>query len=343
MQYTNLGNTGIKVSRICLGTMTFGKNQFNIGGVSQETASKMVRESIDAGINFFDTADVYSFGEAEAMLAEALKDYGRDDFVIATKVRGKFGKTINDVGLSRKHIFKSIDASLRRLKTSYVDLYQIHGWDATAPLEETMKALNDLVRQGKVLHIGFSNISAAQLANALIICEKYNLAKFVTAQMYYSLLGRDIEEEIVPLCSEYKIGILPWSPLAGGFLSGKYSDEKNPPVGTRAFDRGSWFPQVNFEKGYEIIAELRKMKEGSPAQISLAWLLSKLFVDSVIIGARKIEQLKDNISSVNTKVSKEHLELLDKITQPEKRYPHWMIELQGSRSFDSNINYKPVK
>ncbi|MEK7825040.1 MAG: aldo/keto reductase, partial [Nitrospirota bacterium] len=221
MKLKKMGNTGFFVSGFCLGTMTFGKNQWGLGGLSEKEAASIVDLAIDAGINFFDTADIYSFGESEEFLGKILEGR-RHKYIIATKVRGKMSDEPNDVGLSRHHILTSIDRSLKRLRTDYIDLYQVHSPDPFTPIEETLRALDDLVRSGKVRYIGCSNFAAWQLADSLAVSEKAVLARFETAQVYYSLAGRDIEHEIVPLCENKKIGILTWSPLAGGYLSGKY-------------------------------------------------------------------------------------------------------------------------
>jgi len=242
MKYRLLGKTGLKVSELCLGTMTFGSKFFHIGVVNQEGANQMVARALEAGVNFIDTADVYSFGESEEILARALKAAGakRESVVIATKVMGAMSQEawdgsgdVNDRGLSRKHIFEACEASLRRLDTDYIDLYQVHGWDRLTPMEEILRALDDLVRQGKVRYLGCSNWAARQLAKALGLAEGRGWERFVSLQAYYSLVGRDLEHELLPLCVEEGLGVLPWSPLAGGFLSGKYSRKNPKPAGAR--------------------------------------------------------------------------------------------------------------
>jgi len=327
MEYARMGNTGLMVSRLCFGTMTFGRSQWKLGGVDQKLANEMVGTAIDHGINFFDTADIYSMGQSEEMLGKAI-GAKRRNVVIATKVRGRVGKGHNEVGLSRGHIFDAVEKSLKRLGTDYIDLYQVHGWDAITPLEETMAALDDLVKRGDVRYIGFSNFAAWQAALSIGISGKLLLAGFKTAQMHYSLLCRDIEYEVVPLCLNKGIGILVWSPLSGGFLSGKYKRESQPSAGTRIGDRGVWFPPFDRESGFRVVDVLKEMgKElnAVPSQISLAWLLKQPGVTSAIIGVRNTEQLKDDLKSVDVKLDERYLEKLDDITAPKPLYPNWMI------------------
>ncbi|MCL4557304.1 MAG: aldo/keto reductase [Deltaproteobacteria bacterium] len=331
MEYTNLGSTGLIVSRLCFGTMTFGRSQWKLGGVDQKTADEMVGSVMDSGINFFDTADIYSAGQSEEMLGRALGQKRRD-VVIATKVRGRVGPGHNDAGLSRRHIFDAIDGSLRRLGTDYIDLYQVHGWDALTPLEETMAALGDLVVSGRVRYIGFSNYAAWQAALSIGISERLNTARFQSAQMHYSLLCRDIEHEVVPLCLSKGIGILPWSPLSGGFLSGKYRKDTGPVSGTRIGDRGVWFPPFDRELGFRVVDVLKTLGPqtgATPSQVSLAWLLRKPGVTSVIVGARSMEQLKDNLGAVDVKLDEKVFGRLEELTAPKPMYPNWMIANQS--------------
>ncbi len=331
MEYTNLGGTGLIVSRLCFGTMTFGQSQWKLGGVDQKVANEMVSTVIDHGITFFDTADIYSAGQSEEMLGRAL-GARRRDVVIATKVRGRAGRGHNDAGLSRGHIFDAVDASLKRLGTDYIDLYQVHGWDALTPLEETMAALGDLAGSGKVRYIGFSNFAAWQAALGIGISERLSTARFRTAQMHYSLLCRDIEHEIVPLCLAEGIGILPWSPLSGGFLSGKYGKDAEPAAGTRVGDRGIWFPPFDKELGFRVVDALRELGRdmgSTPSRISLAWLLKKPGVTSVIIGARSMEQLRDNLKSIDLELDGAAFDRLEALTAPETMYPEWMIRNQA--------------
>ncbi len=342
MEYTKLGSTGVTVSRICLGTMTFGHNFRNIGILGFNEAFPLVKYAHEQGINFFDTADVYSFGESEEILGKCLKELKepRGNFVIATKVRGAStqkaleGKEPNAQGLSRKHIIEACNNSLKRLSTDYIDLYQFHGWDYKTPIEESLEAMDYLVRQGKVLYIGVSNWFARHIMKALYISKAKNWPSFVSLQAYYSLVGRDVEHELLPLCKEEGLAFLPWSPLSGGFLTGKYTKDKKPTEGRRtAFD----FPPVH-EKGYDVVDELIKIANevgATPAQVAIAWLLHQERVTSVIIGANKMNQLVDNIKSIDIKLSKEHIERLSNIAKPPKLYPEWMVELQNNmRSFD---------
>src|SRR5580658_8876075 len=327
MEYKTLGNTGLLVSNLCLGAMTFhGGDGFwkAIGSVDQAGADALIRASIDAGINFFDTADVYSDGESEKALGQSLRNLNvaRKDVVIATKVFGRVGPGRNDVGASRGHIMDAIDASLRRLQMDYIDLYQIHADDSVTPVEETLRALDALVSQGKVRYIGCSNWQAWKIAKALGISEFKNLARFDILQAYYSIAGRDLEREIVPLLEAEKTGLLVWSPLAGGLLSGKFSRENQKPEGSRRseFD----FPIVDKERTWKIldaIAPIAQAHNCSPARISLAWLLAKPVVTSVIIGAKRLDQLNDNLAAVDLKLTPEELKQLDEVSALPPEYP----------------------
>lgn len=333
MKYNFLGTTGIKVSELCLGTMTFGGKGYwtAIGQLTQQAVDEIMKQAIDAGINFIDTANVYSEGLAEELTGKSIKNLGlkRDDLVIATKVRGKTGEGVNEIGLSRKHIMQQIDESLKRLNIDYIDLYQIHGYDALTPIEETIRTFDDLVRSGKVRYIGASNVSAWQLMKALSFSQYNNLAKFVSLQAYYTIAGRDLERELIPLLNDQKIGLMVWSPLAGGFLSGKYSRNKNPEGARRlSFD----FPPINKEKAFDIIDVMEPIAESknvSVAQIALAWLLHQPAVTSVIIGAKNIEQLTQNLNAVNVQFTEDELKNLDEVSKLTKEYPAWMLERQG--------------
>ena len=333
MLYTQLGNTGTFVSRICFGTMTFGGSGTiyqAIGGLTQENADALIGQTLDAGVNFFDTANVYAMGESETMLGKALGEK-RKDVVVATKVFGRMAPGANDVGLSRVHILRAIEDSLKRLGTDYIDLHQIHGFDPLTPLEETLSALTDLVRQGKIRYIGCSNLAAWQIVKALGISARDHLEKFVTLQAYYSLAGRDLEREIVPMLLDQKLGLLVWSPLAGGFLSGKFTRGGVSEEDSRRSKFG--FPPVNLEKTYDIIEAMQtiaKEKQATVAQIALAWLLHQPVVTSVIIGAKKPAQLKDNLASVDVKLEAADLEKLDKLSALAPEYPGWMFGVQGS-------------
>ncbi|HTB10159.1 MAG TPA: aldo/keto reductase [Bryobacteraceae bacterium] len=333
MLYSQLGNTGTFVSRLCFGTMTFGGAGTiyqAIGGLGQENANALVSQSLDAGVNFFDTANVYALGESETMLGKAL-GAKRKEVVVATKTYGRMGSGANDVGLSRIQILRSAEDSLKRLGTDYIDLYQIHGFDPLTPMEETLSALTDLVRQGKVRYIGCSNLAAWHIVKALGISAREHLEKFVTLQAYYSLAGRDLEREIVPMLLDQKVGLLIWSPLAGGFLSGKFTRGGVSEEDSRRSKFG--FPPVNLEKTYDIIDAMQTMakeKQATVAQIALAWLLHQPAVTSVIIGAKKPDQLKDNLSSIDVKLEAADLEKLDKLSELAPEYPGWMFSFQGS-------------
>ena len=339
MKYRLLGSTGLKVSELCLGTMTFGKNFFGIAVVEQSDANAMVSRAIEAGINFFDTADVYSYGESETVLGQALKDFGaeRDKMIIATKVRSGMTEAstagtgdVNNVGLSRQHIFSSVEKSLQRLGTDYIDLYQVHGWDILTPIEETLRALDDLVRQGKVRYLGCSNWSARHLMKALYLARAHGWSGFVSLQAYYSLVGRDLEHELLPLCREENVGVLPWSPLSGGFLSGKYTrDNPNPEGGRRT---GFQFPPIDEARGFDAVAALERIakeKGATVAQVALAWLLARPGITSIIIGANKQSQLEDNLKAADLHLTAAEIEVLSATTAPAPQYPQWMIERQN--------------
>jgi aryl-alcohol dehydrogenase-like predicted oxidoreductase len=325
-----LGNTGVRVSEICFGAMTFGGAGYwaNIGQLQQKEADELINLAIDSGVNFFDTADVYSEGLSEQILGRALGNK-RKDVILATKVRGRTGPGPNDIGLSRKHIIDSCEASLKRLNTDYIDLYQVHSFDPRTPLEETLRALDDLVRQGKVRYIGASNFAGWQLMKALAISEKQNLERFVTLQALYSLIARDLENELVPLCLDQKLGILPWSPLGGGFLTGKYRRGKPRPQGARRSDPTNQFLQFDEEKGFEIVDKLESIAQNhnaTVAQAALNYLLRKPGVTSVIIGAKNKEQLADNLKASDWEMTQEEVAQLDKISTPPQVYPYWMLQ-----------------
>ena len=328
MQYTRLGNTGLVVSRIAFGNMTFGSDaRFpSVAKVDLETARKMIDRSFDAGVNFFDTADGYSGGEAEKYLGEFLGEK-RKDVVVATKVGFRSGKPITQAGLSRRHIFEGCESSLKKLKTDWIDLYIVHKVDAYTPLEETLEALNDLVCAGKARYIGFSNWPAWRAATALTMQRERGWAQFTSGQMYYSLLGRDLEQEFVPFLRETGTGMTVWSPLVGGFLSGKYSRDTEAAKEDR-------FSGVNFipfdrEKGFQLIEEMKTIATAhgaSVAQIALAWLLAKPYVTSVIIGASKMAQLEDNLKSADVQLREAELSKLDEMTASATTYPNWFTE-----------------
>jgi aryl-alcohol dehydrogenase-like predicted oxidoreductase len=334
MRYNPLGKTGLFVSELCFGTMTFGGKGFweAIGKLGGKEAETLVGTSLDGGVNFIDTPNNYSEGESEKLLGSALKALARprDQVVIATKVRGRVGPGVNQIGLSRGHILTSIDASLKRLQLDYVDLFQIHGFDPATPIQETVRALDDVVRSGKARYVGFSNLPAWLASKALTFAEENNLARFQSAQVYYSIAGRDIEREIAPMCQAEGVAILPWSPLAGGLLSGKFDPEKKGPADARraSFD----FPPVNAERLPRVLSALRKVSEAtgaSVARIALAWQLTRPFVTSVIIGAKNKEQLLDNLAAADVKLSSEHVKVLDEASALPAEYPGWMLDWQN--------------
>jgi aryl-alcohol dehydrogenase-like predicted oxidoreductase len=308
-----------------------------IGTVDQSGADVLIKESIDAGINFFDTADVYSEGESEKALGQSLKNLNvaRHSVVIATKVFGRTGPGRNDVGASRGHIMDAVDGSLRRLQTDHIDLYQIHGNDSITPIEETLRALDTLVQQGKVRYIGVSNWQSWKIAKALGISEFKNLARFDTLQAYYSIAGRDLERDIVPLLEAEKTGLLVWSPLAGGLLSGKFTRENQKPADSRRSDFD--FPIVDKERTWrilDVIAPIAKAHNCSPARISLAWLLAKPVVTSIIIGAKRVDQLQDNIAAVELKLTADELKQLDEVSALPPEYPGWMLPFQSANRIE---------
>lgn len=334
MRYNLLGKTGIYVSELCLGTMTFGGKGFwgVVGKLGATEAETIVATALDAGVNFIDTANVYSEGESERLLGAALKSLGRprDQVVVATKVRGRMGPGPNQVGLSRAHIMTSIDESLARLGLDHVDLYQIHGVDMTTPIEETVRALDDVVRAGKARYVGFSNLPAWMAMKAIGFATANGLARFQSAQVYYSIAGRDIEREIVPLAQSEGLAILPWSPLAGGLLSGKFDPNKSGPEGARRsqFD----FPPVDHERLPRVLAALHEVAAAtgvSVARIALAWQLTRPYITSVLIGAKTREQLIDNLAATEVRLAPEHLQRLDEASALPPEYPGWMVEWQN--------------
>ncbi len=334
MKYKLLGNTGLKVSELCLGTMTFGGSGWwtAIGTLPQDEVNILIKRAVDAGINFIDTANVYSEGISEQLTGTAIRQLGlkRDDLVIATKVRGKMGEGPNNIGLSRKHILQQADESLKRMQLDYIDLYQVHGFDALTPLEETLHALDTLVSNGKVRYIGCSNFAAWQIMKALGISELKGFSKFVSLQAYYTIAGRDLERDLVPLLEDQQLGLMVWSPLAGGLLSGKYYRNTASAEGRRVnFD----FPPVDKEKAFDIIEAMQPVasaKGVSVAQIALAWLLHQPVVTSLIIGAKNLQQLDDNLKSVDISLDSSELGKLDAVSKLQPEYPAWMIERQGA-------------
>lgn len=337
MRYKLLGKTGVYVSELCLGAMTFGGTGGMwqaIGRLDQKESQALIERALEAGVNFIDTADVYSEGDSERLVGAALKSLNRprEQIVVATKVRGRVGPGINQVGLSRAHILASIDHSLQRLGLDHVDLYQIHGFDPVTPIEETLRALDDVVRSGKARYLGFSNLPAWLASKAITFAEQNGLSRFQSAQVYYSIAGRDIEREIVPLCQAEGLAILPWSPLAGGLLSGKFEPDKKGPADARraSFD----FPPVNPERLPRVLDALRSVAAEtgtSVARVALAWQLTKPFVTSIILGAKKLEQLADNLAAAELQLTSEQLALLDRASALPPEYPGWMVEFQNSR------------
>src|SRR5467141_5048158 len=325
MKYRNLGNTGLIVSEVALGTMQFG-GRMNMGNLGQEDTTRMVKVALDRGINFIDTADVYSLGESETLVGNALKGV-RDEIVLATKVRLPISENFNRSGATRVNILREVEGSLKRLQTDYIDLYQVHGWDSNTPLEETLQTLDDLVRHGKVRYIGLSNLMSWQAATAVMMQERLGLERYVTAQMYYSLVGRSLENEFQSFAEYHNIGILVWSPLAGGFLTGKYSRANPAPAGTRFAEAGSYVP-FDREMGYHVVDALKAVaaRQGaSPAQVAVSWLLGRPAVSSVIVAARKAEQLADNVRAIDLRLSDEDVQLLDAASDPGIPYPKWMV------------------
>jgi aryl-alcohol dehydrogenase-like predicted oxidoreductase len=336
MRYKKFGHTGLFVSELCLGTMTFGGEggiYGHIGKVQQSDANKLVARALEAGINFIDTADVYSEGRSEIITGQALKDLHvpREDVVIATKVLSETGtQTANSRGMSRYHIMDGVKTSLKRLQLDHIDLYQIHGFDPATPIEEAVRALDNLVEHGHVRYVGVSNWAAWQIMKALGIAERLGLARFESLQAYYTVAGRDLERELIPLLQSENIGLMVWSPLAGGLLSGKYGRGIKAEEGSRraTFD----FPPVNLDRAYDCIDAMRAIADTrgvSVAQIALAWLLHQKAVTSVIVGAKRVGQLDDNIAATGIKLTGEELAALDEVSALPSEYPSWMFERQG--------------
>ena len=333
MRYRLLGRTGLYVSEICLGTMTYGgKGRWEVvGRLGVAEAQAQIKAAFDAGVNFIDTADVYSEGESETIVGEALAKLGlpREDLVIATKVRVRMGSQPNRVGLTRVHIMNEIHASLRRLALDHVDLYQIHGVDPVTPLDETLRALEDLVRSGKVRYLGVSNHAAWQIMKALGISERESWNRFQSIQAYYSIAGRDLEREIVPVALDQGLSILVWSPLAGGLLSGKFKEDASGPEGARrtTFD----FPPVDRPRAFRIVEAMRPIAAAhgvSVARVALAWVLRQPAMTSVIIGAKSQEQLADNLAAAELALSDSELNTLNEVSKLPREYPGWMFERQ---------------
>ena len=325
MEYRRLGNTGLMVSELCLGCMTFGQE------ADEETSREIMGTFLDAGSNFVDTADVYSDGLSEEITGRALGG-ARDDVVLATKVRFPMGDGPNEVGLSRKHIMQGCEDSLRRLGTDFIDLYQVHCWDSATPLEETLSALTDLVRAGKVRYIGVSNFTAWQLMRSLQLSEVHGFERFVCVQPQYSLVERNIEREILPVCLEEGLGVIPWSPLGGGFLSGKYSRDQEPPQGSRISEAvesmEEYWDRRATERNWatlEVVGRISEETGKSYAQVALNWLLRQHGVTSPIIGARTLEQLEDNLGATGWELIAEQVNQLSETSALEDAYPYRFI------------------
>ena len=340
LRLRTLGNSGLFVSELCLGTMTFGGGDDMwglIGQLQQEQADQLMKTALEAGINFIDTANVYGGGASERIVGQSLKnlDVRREDVVLATKVLGPMGEGPNARGASRGHIMSECNASLQRLQTDYIDLYQIHGFDPATPIEETLEALNTLVQHGHVRYVGLSNWAAWQVMKAVGITRARRLCPILSLQAYYTLVGRDLEREVIPMLESENIGLMVWSPLAGGYLSGKYGGPEASEENRRAkFD----FPPVNRERGSAVIAVMREIATGkkvdgqpvSVAQIALAWLLHQNAVTSVIVGAKRIDQLRDNLLAAQIRFSADELAALDEVSRLPAEYPGWMLERQGA-------------
>ncbi|KJK18124.1 aldo/keto reductase [Burkholderiaceae bacterium 16] len=335
MKQRTLGRTGLFVSELCLGTMTFGGSGVigsQIGDLQQSDAERLVGQAIDAGINFIDTADVYAGGVSEQITGQALKNLKvpRENVVVATKVFNETGPGPNSRGASRGHILDGVKASLKRLQLDHIDLYQIHGFDPATSIEETVRALDQLVRHGHVRYVGVSNWAAWQIAKALGIAERLGLSRFESLQAYYTVAGRDLERELIPMLKSEGVGLMVWSPLAGGLLSGKYGREQRGEEGSRrtTFD----FPPVNRDRAYDCIDAMRLIAQAhsvSVAQVALAWLLHQPQVTSIIVGARRPEQLADNLAATNVTLSADELATLDEASRLPAEYPGWMFERQG--------------
>jgi aryl-alcohol dehydrogenase-like predicted oxidoreductase len=325
MEYVRLGNTGLKVSRICLGTMTYGKpNDRWKWALNEEESRPFIKKALELGINFFDTANIYCFGASEEIVGSALRDFARrDEVVIATKVYNQMSKDPNDGGLSRKHIMKSIDESLKRLKTDHVDLYQIHRWDYNTPIEETLEALHDVVKAGKALYTGASSMYSWQFAKALYTSDINGWTRFVSMQPHYNLIYREEEREMIPLCVDQKAGVIPWSPLARGLLTGNRSKERNETLRAKTdeFGKSLYKSDSDFDiiKRIAAVAAERKVKD---AQIALAWLLSKPAVTAPIIGASKPGHLEDAIGSLSIKLTEDEIFRLEELYVPHQVSGH---------------------
>jgi aryl-alcohol dehydrogenase (NADP+) len=326
MQYVNLGKTGMKVSRLCLGMMSYGSKKWREWVLEEDEAKPFIQRALDAGINFFDTADVYSRGESERITGRLLKDLGvkRENVIVATKVHGQMSGDVNDRGLSRKHILDSIDKSLQRLQMDYVDLYQIHRWDYETPIEETMEALNDVVRAGKARYIGASSMFAWQFLKSLHVSEAHGWTKFISMQNHYNLVYREEEREMIPLCIDQGIGLIPWSPMARGFFAGnrkRGGGGDTPRANSDPFGNSLYFRDEDFTVA-ECAADAAKERGVSASQIALAWVLSKPYVTAPIIGATKLDHLEQAIAALDVQLSKEEIKQLEEAYRPHPVLGH---------------------
>jgi aryl-alcohol dehydrogenase-like predicted oxidoreductase len=327
MEYRQLGRSGLRISTLSLGTMTFGGRGIfgKVGATGVAEARRLVDQSLEAGVNLIDTADVYSDGLSEEIVGEVIRGR-RDRLLVATKVRMAMGDGANDAGLSRQHVIEGCEASLRRLGIDHIDLYQVHGWDGQTPVEETLEALDLLVRSGKVRYVGCSNFSGWQLAKSIGIAERLGLPRYISQQIHYSLQARDAEYELVPAGLDFGVGIMVWSPLAGGLLSGKYRRGQDPPPGSRHLTDWGEPPVRDTNRLYDIVEMLVEIGEGrgvSAAQVALAWLLGRPGVASVMVGARTDDQLADNLAAVDSTLSDDERARLDEVSAPPLIYPHW--------------------
>jgi aryl-alcohol dehydrogenase-like predicted oxidoreductase len=345
MEYRRLGNTGLVVSRLAFGAMTFtlgNRARAALFKVEAELADRLVGQTLDAGVNFFDTADVYALGESERLLGQVLKPR-RKDVVISTKCGGRFGGDVNAAGLSRRHIMASVDASLERLGTDYIDVYIVHRDDPYTPMEETLVALDDIVRAGKVRYLGFSNWSAWRVASAMQFMKANGLVPFTHGQMYYSLLGRDIEHDVVPMMQEFGLGLTVWSPLAGGFLSGKYHRDSVDDSNGRALTFDT--VPLDRERAHDILDLMRPMAQAhgaSVAQVAIAWLLARPAVTSVLLGATNPDQLAATLGSADVKLSTDEIAQLDGASAPPSQYPGWFLERNGDTKLARLLGYGKV-
>ena len=335
MRYRLLGRTGLYVSELCLGTMTFGGQGFwkVMGGLEQGAATALVKQAFDAGVNFIDTANVYSLGESETLTGNAIKSLGlpRDELVVATKATGIMSETaVNARGQSRYHLMNELDASLKRLQLDHIDLYQLHGYDQLTPLEDVLSTLNDMVRSGKVRYIGLCNMAAWQIMKGLGISQRHQLARFESVQAYYTVAGRDLEREVIPLIQDQQLGLMVWSPLAGGLLSGKFSPDGTGPQGSRRANLD--FPVIDKPRAFRVVDAMRPIAqrhEVSVARVALAWLLSRPQVSTVIVGAKTPAQLADNLCATLLELSQDELKELDDVSASPPEYPGWMLTMQG--------------